>query len=169
MEADLGITPISVILAQKLKHMILDKIENAELYFGLSERLMKGLKYLKATNFSALEPGKYVLDGELLYAMVNEYETKVAGSCKLESHQKYIDIQFMLEGDEQVGFLPEAGQVPTEPYNATKDVQFYDEVVHFFPFRKGQFAIFYPTDLHQPGVTLSAKCSVRKVVVKVAV
>lgn len=149
--------------------MILDRIENASLYAGLSERLKVGLDYISQTDFSNVPAGKYEIDGKMVYAMVNEYESKPASECKLESHIKYIDIQVILQGEEQVGFVVKTNQQPTIEYNPEKDVMFFQEEVFNFPFTVGDFAIFYPTDLHQPGIQLNGVSKVRKVVVKVAI
>jgi YhcH/YjgK/YiaL family protein len=149
--------------------MVLDNIENAVLYFGLNKHLQQALNYMVETDFGKLAPGKYFIDGENLIANVNEYETKPASECKLESHVKYIDIQLMLEGEEQVGYLAKCNQQPTEMYNHEKDVMFFSEEVSVFKFTKGQFAIFFPTDLHQPGIQSGENTNVRKVVLKVAV
>ncbi|MFA9389019.1 MAG: YhcH/YjgK/YiaL family protein [Prolixibacteraceae bacterium] len=149
--------------------MVLDQLANAQLYMDLSPRLKKGLEYISTTDFSTVPAGKYELDGQLIYAMVNEYETKPSEACKLEAHLKYIDIQLMVEGEEQVGYAMKTTQLPTEAYNPDKDVMFFKEKVCFFSFTKGQFAIFYPSDLHQPGINTKHPSPVRKVVVKVAV
>jgi YhcH/YjgK/YiaL family protein len=149
--------------------MILDKLENAVLYFGLSKHLQEGLNYLLSTDFEKLAPGKYFLDGENLIANMNEYETKSEAECKLESHLKYIDIQYLVEGEEMIGYLCKGDQQPTEAYNPDKDVQFYKEKTTFFKLEKGQFVIFFPTDLHQPGIMVSEPVNARKVVLKVAV
>ena len=149
--------------------MILDKIENADLYKAINPLLAEGLKFIVENNFSQIEPGKFFLKDKLLYAMVNEYSTKPLEQCKLEAHKKYIDIQFMVSGEEQMGYTPLIDQKPSEEYNPEKDVVFYEDEVSLFTVRKGHFAIFFPDDLHQPCIMLNGALPVRKVVVKVAV
>lgn len=149
--------------------MILDKIENAERYKGINELLYEGLKFLSENDFKETETGKFYLKDDLLYAMVNEYETKSENECKLESHKKYIDIQFIVKGEENIGHITYKGQVPTVPYNSEKDITFFDGEVNMLTLREGMFAIFYPDDLHQPGIEVEEKAMVKKVVVKVRV
>lgn len=149
--------------------MILDKIENAERYKGINELLYEGLKFLAENDFKETETGKFYLKDDLLYAMVNEYETKSENECKLESHKKYIDIQFIVIGEENIGHITYKGQVPTVPYNSEKDITFFDGEVNMLTLREGMFAIFYPDDLHQPGIEVEKKAMVKKVVVKVRV
>lgn len=149
--------------------MILDKIENIQQYNGLSDLLNEGLKFIAETDFSKIEPGKIVLNDNLLFASVSEYATKPAADCKLEAHKKYIDIQFIVSGEEKIGFTTLAGQTPSVPYNPEKDIVFYCEEVSFLTLTSGTFAIFFPSDLHQPCVAATSPSNVKKVVVKVAV
>jgi len=149
--------------------MILDKIENIQQYNGLSHLLNEGLKFVAETDFSKIEPGKIVLNDNLLFATVSEYATKPAADCKLEAHKKYIDIQFIVSGEEKIGFTTLAGQTPSVPYNPEKDIVFYSEEVTFLTLTSGTFAIFFPSDLHQPCVAATSPSNVKKVVVKVAV
>ena len=159
----------AVIFGKKKYFMILDRIENASLYYGLNERLKKGLEYIQNTDFDKVENGKYFLDSNNLFAIVSEYETKSIDKAKLESHKKYIDIQFIVEGKEQIGYVEYTNQNPTVAYDAEKDVMFFEEEVTLLPFSKGVFGIFYPSDLHQPCIQTEKVSKVRKVVVKVAV
>lgn len=68
--------------------MIIDKLANAHLYFGLGERINKALTYIKETDFSKMELGKYEIDGDNIFALVNEYKTKDQNEGKLEAHKK---------------------------------------------------------------------------------
>lgn len=149
--------------------MILDKIENADLYKAINPLLTEGLKFLTENDFTQIEAGKFFLKDQLLYAMINDYETKAVEHCKLEAHRKYIDIQFMVSGEEQIGIASFQGQKPVEEYNPEKDIVFYDDDFSLFTLKKGHFAVFFPDDLHQPGIMMNEISRVRKVVVKVAV
>jgi YhcH/YjgK/YiaL family protein len=149
--------------------MILDKIENAGLYKTINPLLAEGLKFIVENDFSQIEPGKFFLKDQLLYAMINDYETKPKEQCKLEAHRKYIDIQFIVSGEEQIGYTSLRNQKPIEEYNPEKDVVFFEDEISLFKLTKGNFAIFFPDDLHQPGIISRNVANVRKVVVKVAV
>jgi YhcH/YjgK/YiaL family protein len=149
--------------------MILDKIENAGLYKAINPLLAEGLKFLIENDFSQIEAGKFFLKDQLLYAMINDYETKPSNQCKLEAHRKYIDIQFMVTGEEQIGITSLKNQKASEEYNSEKDVVFFEDEVSLFALAEGHFAIFFPDDLHQPCIMKHEVSQVRKVVVKVAV
>lgn len=149
--------------------MIIDKIENAHQYFSLGEHIKKGLEFIIQNNLPEYKDGKYPIDGENFYLMISQYETKPSVQCKLESHLKYIDIQFLLKGKEKIGYTFKTTQLPSEAYSLEKDVMFYNEPVKYFTLEEGEFAIFYPSDMHQPGIIAEYQALVRKVVLKIAV
>jgi len=78
--------------------MILDRLENINYYKNLDENLTLGLEYLRDTDFSKLEMGKYEIKGDEVFAILQSYDTKEEVDCKLEAHKKYVDIQYMVSG-----------------------------------------------------------------------
>lgn len=147
--------------------MIFDKLENSALYASANPRFAKAFDYLKTTDFSTVEPGKYPIDGDLIYAAVSEYDSKEIENCKLEAHLNYIDIQYIVSGEEQMGVCMLEGQVPSIPYNTEKDCVFYKEPVSLVKVEAGMIAVFFPHDLHQPCIQVNGPAKVKKVVVKV--
>jgi YhcH/YjgK/YiaL family protein len=149
--------------------MILDKISNIGMYKGVSVRLAKAIEYLESNDLNSFELGKYYIDGDDIFFMVNQYDSKPAADCKPETHEKYIDIQVILEGEEQMGYCPLNGQTPSVEYNPTKDVTFFAVDTDKFAVKKGMFAIFFPEDIHQPNIMLNQPLQIKKIVVKVLV
>jgi len=149
--------------------MIVDTLQNAALYKHLHPRIVKAFDYLLNTNFDELATGKYEIDGDNLFAIVNEFETKDRSVCEVEAHRKYIDIQYVVKGVEMFGYTPYTGQVPVKDYDAEKDFAIYEEPVSYMRLESGMFIIFYPTDLHQPEVREYEPVLVKKVVLKVKV
>lgn len=92
--------------------MIIDKIENANLYQGMQQGLDKALSYLKNTNFSDLAIGKHDIEGDAIFVIVKELETTPVEGKLLESHLKYIDVQYVIEGVEQMGVTLRTDQKP---------------------------------------------------------
>ncbi|HAI85169.1 MAG TPA: YhcH/YjgK/YiaL family protein, partial [Chitinophagaceae bacterium] len=76
--------------------MIIDTLANANRYEQLHPLFSKAFSYLKNTDFIHLPKGKYTIDGEQLFAIVNEYDTVDAANEQCEAHKKYIDIQFIV-------------------------------------------------------------------------
>ena len=149
--------------------MIIDKLSNSHLYSGLGERINKAFAYLKQTHFSKLELGKYEIDGNNIFALVNEYNTKDISEGKLEAHKKYIDVQFVTKGSELMGYSPLEDQKVIDEYNEQNDITFFTGEKSFTQVDEGMFAIFFPTDVHLPGIKVNAKSYVKKVVIKVKV
>lgn len=149
--------------------MIVDKIENSHLYNSLGEKIIKAFEILKQTDFSKLEPGKYDVDGDNIFYMINHYKTKNMEGSESEVHRKYIDVQYMVSGNECIGYAPLENQVPTKKYDEEGDFAFYNEKVSTVTMKPGMFAIFYPTDLHMPGIIHNESTDVVKVVIKVKV
>lgn len=149
--------------------MIIDKIENIALYFGLNNRIEQALKYIQQTNFESIIPGRYDIDGDSVYALVSIYNTKHENESFLEAHQKYIDVQFMIEGEELMGYTALSGQQVAKAYDAANDYMLFKEKCSSILFKKGMFAIFFPGDLHMPGIECDTSAMVKKVVVKVKI
>lgn len=147
--------------------MILDKIENADLYSCISENLKKGFDYLKTTDLSNLEVGRFEIDGKNVFALVSEYESKAHQECRLEAHQAYADIQYIVSGREAIGFAPLNGQTVTEEYIAEKDIVFFSGETTQLILEPGMFAVFYPQDVHRPSMQINGPEKVKKIVVKV--
>lgn len=149
--------------------MIIDKLSNSHLYFGLGERINKAFNFLKQTDFSKMELGKYEIDGDNIFALVNEYNTKDECEGKLEAHKKYIDVQFVAKGSELMGYAPLENQKVIDEYNEQKDITFFSGEKSFTQVIEGMFAIFFPTDVHLPGIKINEKTYVKKIVIKVKV
>lgn len=149
--------------------MIIDKLENSALYAGLNKRMAKAFQFISSNNLADLPLGKHEIDGKDMYAIVSEYESKLPDACKLEAHRRYIDIQYIISGKEQIGYLPFKGQIPTVEYNEEKDIMFFNEETSFVTMEEGMFAIFFPGDLHKPGVSHNGSSKVKKLVIKVRI
>jgi YhcH/YjgK/YiaL family protein len=149
--------------------MILDAITNIERYRSLSLNMSKAIDFIIAGNTINQPAGKIEIDGENVFLLMNEYETKVQADCKTESHRKYIDIQWMIAGTEKVGFSFLDNQEITESYNHEKDYTFYNAQIDYFELKQGWFAIFFPTDLHCPSIAFQHPMKIRKAVFKVKV
>ncbi len=147
--------------------MIFDQLKNAPLYFPLGERIAKALQYLSQTDFTNVEPGTYEIDGENIFAIVQEYNTKPSSSAKWEAHKKYIDIQYMVSGKEKMGFTDSQKVIVLQEYRQGNDITIYKGEGNFLIADEGHFAIFYPTDIHMPQLALNIPKEVKKVVVKV--
>lgn len=151
--------------------MIFDKISNHTNYRGILKELDNAFDYLLNTDLNSLENGKHIISGDKLYAVCMEYETKAESLSKNEAHRKYIDVQFIVKGEEKIHISEINGLKVTEEYNENNDVVFYENRPHCtLSAAPGFFAVFFPEDAHMPGINpVSGINRVRKVVVKVHV
>ncbi len=148
--------------------MIFDTLENIKNYEGLG-RVYTALEFLKKADFAKMDLGRYELDGDNIFYMVQSYDTDPQKTVS-EAHKKYIDIQFMVDGEELIGVASmccDKKEIEAKPEN---DVWFYDCKTEPITLFKNSFTVLYPNDLHCPGVATSDKpMTCRKVVVKVKV
>lgn len=148
--------------------MILDTLENYQLYSSINERIAKGFAFLRHTNLDAIPSGKHHIEGDTIFALVQEYQTKPLNECILENHKKYIDIQYMVRGEELMGVTTKKNQKILEQ-NTENDYTLYEGATSLVRVSKGMFAVFFPDDLHQPCVQAESASEVKKVVIKVRV
>ncbi len=148
--------------------MIVDRIDNSHLYSGLSAVIAKALKILKDDNPAAKPDGRYEIDGDNLFYIVQRYKAKPLSQGRLEAHQKYIDVQFIAQGQELMGFSPLDNLEVQEPYNESKDIAFYNSPakISTIILKSGMFCILFPEDAHMPGLQLGESSNVLKIVIK---
>ncbi len=149
--------------------MILDNIKNIQLYADLNPSIVRALKYLRDTDFSKLDSGKYEIAGKEIISIIHNYTTKEMEDCRLEAHRRYIDIHFMSKGSEVIGYSLFNNQEPATDYDEENDFILYCGEKNYLMLEEGMFAVFYPSDLHMPGLVTEKPSEVLKVVVKVKV
>ena len=149
--------------------MVIDKLEHAHRYTAMGEGIARALEYLQETDLVNVSLGKHIIDGDKLFAIVQEYDTMDSAAEQMESHRKYTDVQYVVSGAELVGHSILSGQQVSKTYSDDEDFMLYADRPDFFSrFDAGTFMIFFPTDLHMPCIKDGAAVKVRKVVVKVA-
>lgn len=147
--------------------MIIDRLTNASLYRNLHPQLAAALDWLARTDLLSLPLGKLVIDGERLFALVQEYTPQRAEVLKFEAHRRYWDVQYVATGVEQMGWANLAEMTVTQPHDDQRDVAFFTGNGSLVRVPAGSFTIFSPQDVHMPGVLADGGTPVRKVVVKV--
>ena len=151
--------------------MIMDRIENAGLYARLHERFAKAFAVLADPDLPRKPDGRYAVDGDDLFYIVQHYTTKPLDQGRFESHRKYIDIQALLGGEELLAWAPTKGLEVVEPYSDEKDIMFYrvgaiGARTRLVP---GLFCLLYPHDGHLPSCQFACPVEVHKVVFKIRV
>jgi biofilm protein TabA len=150
--------------------MIADVLKNRHIYEAISPGIKTALEYIAKTDFSLMAPGRYELDGSNLFVLVQAYDSIPRGQGKWECHIKYIDIQYIADGAEQIGCNNTGKMKVTTEYNPEKDIAFLSGEGDFVTFSKGSYGIFFPEDAHMPKIAINDSSGpVKKVVVKVKV
>ncbi|MFP5381755.1 MAG: YhcH/YjgK/YiaL family protein [Gammaproteobacteria bacterium] len=148
--------------------MILAPLADADRYRALHPLFARAFDFLRATDLATLPPGRHVIDGEVLFVIIEDRPGRTREAAKLECHRRYIDIQFVFEGVDEMGWkaLSECRQLATD-YDAARDISFFDDAPDtWIATPAGSFCVFFPDDAHAPLVSAGR---IRKAVVKVAV
>lgn len=150
--------------------MIVDRLDKRGWYRGLPARLVRALDFLADPATALLPVGRHDLDGDNLFALIQEYDTRAADSCRWEAHRRYCDVQFVATGCERIGVAALAAMMVDMPHDEQRDVAFFHGAGDWITLPAGSFAMFFPHDVHRPCVQVDGGPQrVRKIVVKAAV
>ena len=160
--------------------MIIDQLKNVNAGFyvnllssqggdpGLAQRIKAAFDYLQSADLENAAPGKVEIDGNRVFALIQEYNTKPSTQGFWEAHRQYLDVQYVVKGLEHMGFA-NVEQLTPGPYDASKDFLPIEGSGSFVLLPAGMFTIFMPQDGHMPGIAVNEPQPVKKVVVKVAI
>lgn len=148
--------------------MVHDLLSNASRYESLNPLFKQAFDFLRTTDLANLPLGKIELDGKNLHVSVQEIDGKTPEIARMETHERYIDIQVPISGTETMGWIARDNlKQTTDGYNAEKDITFYaDKTANLVRVQPAEFVIFFPEDGHQPGI---AEGKLKKLIVKVSV
>jgi YhcH/YjgK/YiaL family protein len=151
--------------------MIVDRIENADLYAALSPRFTMAFAALRDPAFINQPDGRYEIDGDRLYCLVQRYTTRLPEKCNLEAHRRYIDIQLMVSGEELILVAPAGGLELRQAYDLESDKALFHPREGMSAVRLPAlgFALFFPQDAHMPCMQADGPAEVHKAVVKVRI
>lgn len=150
--------------------MILGNITQAKTYAYLPSAIQRGLAFLATTDMSKLTVGRHDIDGDKIFVNVMEFETQKASEKYAEIHQEYIDIQFLISGQERIDFsLANSSNLVQKEYDEKEDYylikSMQDESTLIM--QPNMFAIFLTGQPHKPGCFVLAPKQIKKAVVKV--
>lgn len=148
--------------------MIFATLDQTDRYIGLHPLFPAAFRYLRETDFDQLVPGRYPILGDQLFAIIEDVQGRTREEAQLECHRKYIDIQFVLHGLDEMGWKPVCDcREPAVEYSDKCDIAFFrDGPAAWVIVPAGAFCVFFPEDAHAP---LVGTGSIRKVVMKIAV
>lgn len=151
--------------------MIISSMQAGDNWSSYPEAIRAGLEYLKNGSFMDLEPGEYPIRGKDIYAKVFDVVTGTTAEKLPESHEDYIDIHYLVSGEERLGFAFDFDTGEVAERKDEDDLIFYHSVQNenFVTVVPGNFCVCYPYDVHRPAVAVKEPQRIRKVVVKVRV
>ncbi|MGE5172887.1 MAG: YhcH/YjgK/YiaL family protein [Betaproteobacteria bacterium] len=152
--------------------MIVTDLKHIDHQVMMTPALKKAIDFLRLRGIHDLPDGRVEIDGNEVFAIVQRYETIKAAAPKFEYHRKYIDIQFIVSGEEIIGWAQAEHMTTTQDYDPDKDICFGTaEKGKWTPvhLQAGQLAVLWPEDGHAPKVAAGGPSRVMKIVVKVAV
>ena len=141
------------------------KVDDWDLLIKISPLVFE---YIKNDNLSFFDNGKYILkDGVIMN--VDSYLTQERASRVFESHRKYIDVQYIVSGEELISVKNIDDLDPMSSYDKEKDIIFYKSGVAGIDFilKEKQFLVLCSNDAHMPCVCVSKPIAVKKIVFKI--
>ena len=124
-------------------------------------------------NAAAAAPGRNDIgEGGCAFANADEYAPHAPDPALFEVHRRYADVQFVLEGEEDVLLLPSEGLAVAKPFDEAKDIAFLradPAAARVVRLRAGDWMLIEPGVAHEPGVAPAGGAApgrVRKRIVK---
>lgn len=148
--------------------MILDSLKNKAQYAALHPRFQQVFDFIDNNDVASLPCGRHDIDGDNIYVVVQEWDLRELKEARLELHRKYIDIQMLLSGPNEVFGWSEKKDclTPEADFDEAKDVQFFTDTPQcFYSVGEGQFSILFPEDGHAP---MLGEGHVKKCIFKIA-
>lgn len=150
--------------------MISTKIGMEYKYDLTEKKFQTAFAFLKRTDLAALPEGWIDLE-DGVRASVQHYTTMDATTLDFETHEKFFDVQYLIEGDELIGIVNRNGLVEKIPYSVDNDVTFYEDpaLAGAVLLQTGDYVVLTPEDAHKPRCLAGKAMPVKKIVIKVPV
>jgi len=151
----------------KAHPFIVGQLAHYQEFVDLHPDFAKAFAFL-SDSAAALSPGRYEIDGDRLFCLISRGAAKERSAARLEAHRKYIDIQYIISGADEMGWkaVKECQNIDAA-YDEGKDIEFYrDAPTLWKTVPAGSFAIFFPKDAHAP---MTGQGEIHKAVVKVLI
>jgi len=127
----------------------------------------EAFKFLQSHDLKTLAKGRYPIDSNFVYANVTEDPSRDFDKTNWESHRRYVDLQYVIDGEEKIGVFPAVKAQLIKPYDENKDVANYVADGPLQSATPQVFFLFFPTDAHRPNITPGGNKVVKKIVIKV--
>ncbi len=148
--------------------MIIDQIGNAARYAAMHPGFAAAFDFLRSQDLGSLPLRRVELQGDALFALVQEYPNKPESEGFWEAHRRYIDLQYIVSGRERIGWAP-LSRMSLKSHDEARDLSLLEGSGELMSLQGGDFMLLWPEDAHMPGLQVAGQETVRKVVFKIAV
>jgi biofilm protein TabA len=136
----------------------------------LPAAIVRAIEALQKLDLAKLEPGRYELEGDKLFYLIQDLAPRSMDEGRPEVHHSYADVQIPCSAKERYGFsLPQANLIATEDRLESSDIAFYPTPANefFMDITPGSYVVFLPKEIHRPCIVIDDKAPIRKAVVKI--
>jgi YhcH/YjgK/YiaL family protein len=148
-------------------HPEINKVEFATQYHINKVYWDKAFAFLRDTDLKTLAVGRHVIDSANVFAIVQDAPTKDYDKTTFESHLNYIDLQYVIRGEEMMGRISADSVKVDKPYNENEDIAYYTGDGNIFTVQENSFLLFFPGEAHRPNITPGGNKVVKKIVIKI--
>jgi biofilm protein TabA len=129
----------------------------------------KAIMFLNNKKLDTMPPGKYIIDGDNVYATITEAPSKEFDKSTWESHRNYTDLQYVIRGKEKIGVASVVSAKVIVPYDGTRDIANYSAEGKYYIASPKEFFLFFPGDAHRPNIKTEGydTLKVKKLVIKI--
>lgn len=152
--------------------MVLTTKENLKRYCSLSPRFAAAFTALAKLAEIPFKPGCHPVDGDNIFINALEYDTQIENGALMEAHKIYIDVMWIISGNEQIAISPLANATEiTSPYDVSGDAVLTKIPANctYLQMNPGSVCILFPEDAHAPGLSTAAPSHIQKLIAKVRV
>lgn len=150
--------------------MIVGTFEKRERYAVLGDGIRKAFDWLEKNDIRQMKDGRYDVEGDKLFVLVQRYATRGLDDVFIESHTKYIDVHYVAQGFEYFAYLPlaRAGELIGPYIEKDDELDYHRDVETNVLMREGDIVIVFPEDAHGPQRRALFPSEVIKACIKVA-
>jgi YhcH/YjgK/YiaL family protein len=147
---------------------VTDYVEFAKQYHANEDYWNKAFAFLNDHKLDTLRAGRYVIDGDHVFAIITDAQTKDTSQVAWESHRKYIDLHYVIRGKEKIGMASVKTAKVVKAYDDSRDAANYNVEGQYYVAMPGEFFLFFPGDAHRPGIKADGTDSDKKLVIKIS-
>jgi len=150
-------------------HTVTDKLEFAKYYYANKESWDKAIAFMRDHCNDSIKIGKYVIDGENVFADVTDNPSSELKDAKWHSHRQYCDIIYVIKGKEKTGIASIQGAPIISPFTGKGDSQFYNQEMNgkYYVSNPDTFFILLPPDVHRPFIKVEGCSYVKRIRIKI--